>query len=22
MIDKVTEFKDNWIGRLVMKIMK
>lgn len=22
MIDKVTEFKDNWISRLVMKIMK
>jgi len=22
MIDKVTELKDNWIGRLVMKIMK
>ena len=22
MIDKVTEFKDNWIARLVMKIMK
>lgn len=22
MIDKVTEYKDNWIGRLVMKIMK
>lgn len=22
MIDKVTEFQDNWIGRLVMKIMK
>jgi len=22
MIEKVTEFKDNWIGRLVMKIMK
>lgn len=22
MIDKVTEMKDNWIGRLVMKIMK
>ena len=22
MLDKVTEFKDNWIGRLVIKIMK
>jgi DNA-binding transcriptional regulator GbsR (MarR family) len=22
MIEKVTEYKDNWIGRLVMKIMK
>jgi DNA-binding transcriptional regulator GbsR (MarR family) len=22
MIDKVTEIKDNWIGRLVLKIMK
>ena len=22
MLDKVTEFKDNWIGRLVLKIMK
>ncbi|HEU4496059.1 MAG TPA: transcriptional regulator [Flavobacterium sp.] len=22
MIDKATEFKDNWIGRLVLKIMK
>jgi DNA-binding transcriptional regulator GbsR (MarR family) len=22
MLDKVTEFKDNWLGRLVLKIMK